>query len=223
MNAKGLFAFAVTLLALPLQAAELSANRGISILYINGQAAEQKIGTNEIDEGFTQVIVKLDDKLGKGGSAKVFTSKPYTINFDAQDADYKITLPKMFSEMEAQEEFAKAKPGWGVEANGQPVEFTQAVVEGKKGFMPYAGMDEIVAKHNQQRGIYFQDGQLIDAPVAVEMAVVTTASVNAVVGESKTTAAPVKVSSNVEQLKAWYLQANKEERKEFRRWMIDQE
>ncbi|WP_434996602.1 DUF2057 family protein [Vibrio scophthalmi] len=227
MNAKGLIAFAVTLLALPLQAAELSADRGISILYINGQAAEQKIGTNEIDEGFTQVIVKLDDKLGKGGSAKVFTSKPYVINFDAQEKDYKITLPKFYSEMAASEEFAKAKPGWGVEADGQPVEFTQAVVEGKKGFMPYAGMDEIVAKHNQQRGIYFQDGQLIDAPAAAELAPVAVATASAVATANSTakatTQAPKAVVKNVEQLKAWYLKASKEERKEFRRWMIDQE
>lgn len=220
MNAKGFIALAVTLLALPLHAAELTASRGVSILYINGQAAEQKIGINKVGEGFTQVVVQLDDKLGKGN---VFTSKPYVINFDAQDKDYKITLPKFYSEMAATEEFSKAKPGWGVEVKGQEVEFTQTVLEGKKGFMPYAGMENLIAKHNQQRGLYFQDGQLIDAPVAVEMAVVATASSNAIVGESKATAAPVKVSSNVEQLKAWYLQASKEERKEFRRWMIDQE
>ncbi|EGU30077.1 DUF2057 family protein [Vibrio scophthalmi] len=224
MNAKGLFAFAATLLALPLQAAELSADRGISILYINGQAAEQKIGINEVGEGFTQVVVRLDDKLGKGN---VFTSKPYVINFDAQDKDYKITFPKFYSEMAATEEFSKAKPGWGVEADGQPVEFTQAVVEGKKGFMPYAGMDEIVAKHNQQRGIYFQDGQLIDAPAAAELAPVAVATASAVATANSTTKAtthaPKAAVKNVEQLKAWYLKASKEERKEFRRWMIDQE
>ena len=225
MNAKGFIAFAATLLALPLHAAELSANRGISILYINGQPAEQKIGTNEINEGFTQVVVKLDDKLGKGGSAKVFSSKPYVIGFDAKDTNYTITLPKLFSEMEAKEEFAKAKPGWQVETDGHAIEFNQVALEGKKGFMPYAGMDKLVAEQNKQRGIYFDAGQLVDMPVAVEMAVVTSAS-SAAVGESKASAAPVtpaKVSSNVEQLKAWYMQANKEERKAFRRWMIDQE
>lgn len=229
MNGKSLIVLAATLLALPLHAAELSASRGVSILYINGQAAEQKIGINQIDEGVTQVVVQLDDKLGNGNNAQVFTSKPYVINFDAQDKDYKITLPKFYSEMAAKEEFLKAKPSWGVKANGSDVEFTQEVLEGKKGFLPYAGMEEMIAKHNKQRGVYFKDGLLIDAPVAIETAAVATSAVvtSSVVanGSSSTVAAPAPVmaTKTVDQLKAWYLQANKEERKEFRRWMIDQE
>ncbi|EGU32236.1 hypothetical protein VII00023_15111 [Vibrio ichthyoenteri ATCC 700023] len=215
MNAKGFIAFAATLLALPLHAAEITASRGVSILYINGQAAEQKIGINKVGEGFTQVVVQLDDKLGKGN---VFTSKPYVINFDAQDKDYKITLPKFYSEMAAKEEFAKASPNWGLESNGSEVEFDQALLEGKKGFMPYGGMENLIAEHNKQRGIYFQNGQLIDAPVAVETAAVTSSVVKS--SQPKATTVATK---NVDQLKAWYLQASKEERKEFRRWMIDQE
>ncbi|ODS11003.1 DUF2057 family protein [Vibrio scophthalmi] len=224
MNAKGFIALAVTLLALPLHAAEVTASRGVSILYINGQAAEQKIGINEVGEGFTQVVVRLDDKLGKGN---VFTSKPYVINFDAQDKGYKITLPKFYSEMAATEEFSKAKPGWGVEVNGQEVEFTQTVLEGKKGFMPYAGMENLIADHNKQRGIYFNNGELVDAPAAAELAPVAVATTSAVATANNTakaaTQAPKAVVKNVEQLKAWYLKASKEERKEFRRWMIDQE
>ncbi|MGC9458459.1 DUF2057 family protein, partial [Vibrio genomosp. F10] len=33
----------------------------------------------------------------------------------------------------------------------------------------------------------------------------------------------IEDTQNVDQLKAWYLKASKSEKKEFRRWMIDQE
>ena len=205
-------------LAFPLQAAVISAQDGVSILYINGQEAEQKIGQNQVDEGFVQTVVRFDDKLG----SKVFTSKPYVISFDAQGESVKVIAPAVGSEMVAENEFSKAKPDWKVFVDGKAIAFEQSVLQGKGGFMPYAGMENLIADHNKQRGIYFQDGQLIDAPVAIETAAVVTASV-AVAGSTSTAQAPAVATKTVDQLKAWYLQASKEERKEFRRWMIDQE
>ncbi|MFA0414575.1 DUF2057 family protein [Vibrio renipiscarius] len=227
MKIKSLFAVIAGVLAFPLQAAVLSAQDGVSILYINGQKAEQKIGQNQVEEGFVQTVVRFDDKLG----SKVFTSKPYVISFDTQGESIKIVAPDVNSEMVAEKEFSKVKPGWQVMVDGQAIEFEQAELKGKGGFMPYAGMDNLVAEQNKQRGIYFQDGQLIDAPAAAELApaaVATSAVVTSSVvanGASSTVAAPAPVmaTKTVDQLKAWYLQANKEERKEFRRWMIDQE
>ncbi|KII75862.1 hypothetical protein PL18_17620 [Vibrio renipiscarius] len=210
----------VGVLAFPLQAAVLSAQDGVSILYINGQKAEQKIGQNQVEEGFVQTVVRFDDKLG----SRVFTSKPYVISFDSQGENFKVVAPDVNSEMAAEQEFSKAAPSWKVLVDGQEIVFEQAVLEGKGGFMPYAGMENLVAEHNKQRGVYFKDGVLIDAPVAIETAAVATSSVVAN-GSSSTVAAPAPVmaTKTVDQLKAWYLQANKEERKEFRRWMIDQE
>ncbi len=208
-------------LTFPLQAAVLSAQDGVSILYINGQKAEHKIGQNQVEDGFVQAIVRFDDKLGSGNSAKVYTSKPFLLNFDAKGSDIKILAPKVYSETEADIEFEKANPGWKVLVDGKEVKFEQAVLKGKGGFMPYAGMDNLVAEHNKQRGIYFNNGELVDAPVAVEVAAVATAG--SVVASSKGAEAPKVMPKNVEQLKAWYLKASKEERKEFRRWMIDQE
>ncbi|ROV58875.1 DUF2057 domain-containing protein [Vibrio ponticus] len=214
-------------LAFPLQAAVLSAQDGVSILYVNGQKAEQKIGENQVEEGFVQTVVRFDDKLG----SKVFTSKPYVISFDAQGEGIKVVAPDVNSEMAAENEFSKAKPGWKVLVDGKEVQFEQAVLNGKGGFMPYAGMDNLVVEHNKQRGIYFNNGELVDAPVAAELAPVAVATTSAVAAANSTANNAAKATSqapnaavkNVEQLKAWYLKASKEERKEFRRWMIDQE
>ena len=221
MKTKQLIVLATAMLALPLSAAELSAQKGISILLVNGQTAEEKLGSNSVEEGFTQAIVKLDSKLGHGASAEIFESKPYVINFDGQGSEFEVKLPRFNSAAEARNAFEKPNPGWQVLVDGRQVEVEQQMLPGKKGFMPYAGMENLVAEHNKQNGIYFKNGQLIDKPVAVEAAAATTV---ATVGASEKVA-PVttQATKNVEQLKAWYLQASKQERKEFRRWMIDQE
>ncbi|OLQ86239.1 hypothetical protein BIY21_18360 [Vibrio ponticus] len=218
-------------LAFPLQAAVLSAQDGVSILYINGEKAEQRIGENQIEEGFVQALVRFDDKLGVGNSAKVYTSKPFFLNFDAKGSEIEIFAPKVYSEIEADKEFEKANPGWKVLVDGKEVQFEQAVLKGKGGFMPYAGMENLVAEHNKQRGIYFNNGELVDAPVAAELAPVAVVTTSAVATANSTannaakatSQAPKAAVKNVEQLKAWYLKASTEERKEFRRWMIDQE
>lgn len=223
MKTKQLMALVAAMFVLPLNAAELSAQNGISILLVNGQMAEEKLGSNSVDEGFTQAIVKLDDKIGHGASAAIFESKPYIINFDGKGSEFEIKLPRFNSAAEARNAFEKPAPGWQVLVDGRQVEVKQEMLPGKKGFMPYAGMENLVAEHNKQNGIYFKNGQLLDKPVAVEAAMVSTAATAGKVATNTAAAEVTKATKNVEQLKAWYLQADTQERKEFRRWMIDQE
>jgi uncharacterized protein YccT (UPF0319 family) len=92
-------------------------------------------------------------------------------------------------------------------------------------------MDELIAAHNAERGIVFDNGQMTKAEQAATATLVTTAAVatskdvtavNNNVPKTTVKSEPIK-AENVEQLKAWYLKASKEERKEFRKWMIDQE
>ncbi|WP_114766253.1 DUF2057 domain-containing protein [Vibrio rhodolitus] len=224
MNLKKITALAAAIIALPLHAAELSAQKGISILLVNGQAAEEKLGTNQVSDGVIQAVVKVDGKLGHGASAEIFESKPYVLTFEATGDEVKIKFPSLNSVAEARNAFDKAQPDWQVFVDGKEITVEQQMLKGKKGFMPYAGMEKLVAEHNKQRGIYFNNGELVDAPVAAEVAPVATSAVVTANAAAKTSVETPKVAAkNVEQLKAWYLKASKEERKEFRRWMIDQE
>ncbi len=227
MKLKHIVALATAAFVLPLHAAELSAQKGISILLVNGQTAQEKVGTNQVTDGFTQAVVKMDGKIGHGASAEIYESKPYVLNFDAKGSDIEVKLPRFNSAAQAKQAFDSQKPGWKVLVDGKSVDVEYNLLPGKKGFMPYIGMEDLVAEHNKQRGIYFKQGQLIDAPVAVEVAAVTTSSsvssTSSVTSSAVVAEAPKVATKNVEQLKAWYLQASKEERKEFRRWMIDQE
>ncbi|KFD81942.1 hypothetical protein DA89_688 [Vibrio paracholerae] len=64
--------------------------------------------------------------------------------------------------------------------------------------MPYSDLPKLVIQQNRKEGIYF------DSAVALGGAIET-------LGEAES------------QLKTWYLRASKEERKAFKKWMVDQE
>jgi len=208
-------------------AATLMPKRGVDILYINGQSAESKIGENEISEGFNQVVLRMNKNMSRGSSSDVFTSKPFVISFNVAGEEVVIDHPVARSINEAQRAFEGESPKWFVKIDGKLTDYDQSMIEGKTGFLPFSGLEKRVTEHNAKRGIYFSNGRLIDKPVeaqAIAVAATTTAAVTSTSSKVEKTAQAKSVSSsNVEQLKAWYLQSSKEERKAFRRWMIDQE
>ncbi len=201
-------------------AASISPGSGVSILYVNGQPAEEKLAENQLKDGFNQVVVRMDKNMAPSAasSSDVFTSKPYVLNIEGVHGDLKIDHPQARSKMEAEKAFRSDEPEWVLEQDGKAISYKQEVLKGKSGLFPYLGMDKLLAEHNQSRGMYFENGQLVDQPVAVQIATVS----DKVAASEKAPQAEV-ITNNVEQLKAWYLQSSTEERKAFRRWMIDQE
>lgn len=201
-------------------AATLTPQKGVSILYINGQAAPNKISENQINEGFNQVLVRFDKKFGNSG---VYSSAPYVLNFDITGEEVEIKAPKVRSYMEAEKIFEGANPSWVVLQDDVAVKYQQDVIERKPGFAPFGGLESRLAEHNASKAVYFKDGVLLDKPAeAVVLAPVVTGTVVEKEAQIQTQAASTE-AQNVEQLKAWYLKASKKERKEFRKWMIDQE
>jgi|GEM_PF-1079160 len=218
-----LFAFT----SMPVISATLVPESGLSVLYVNGQKAESKIGKQPIPDGDVQLVIKMDKKLGRGNSAKVFTSDPYILSFKVTGDEIKIHNPSVNSAQAAAKEFKTEQPGWELVQDDIPLNYSQEKLPSKGGLFPYLSMDNLVTEYNQSKGIYFDNGQLIDKPVeaqAIAVAATTTAAVTSTSSKvEKTSPAKPVATSNVEQLKAWYLKASKEERKAFRRWVIDQE
>ncbi|MDC5854182.1 DUF2057 family protein [Vibrio europaeus] len=209
-------------------AIDLIPAKGVSVLYINGEESESRIKPNVIEPGLNQVVIRMDKNMSTGSNADVFTSKPFVISFEAQSGvDITLQHPVARSKMEAEAAFTKNNPKWTIKQGDEKLSYTQEVLAGKSGFLPYVNMDELLVEHNTQRGIYFESGQLIDKPVeaqTIAVAATTTAAVTSTPSKvEKTSPANPVATSNVEQLKAWYLKSSKEERKAFRRWMIDQE
>lgn len=204
--------------ACSVSAATITPMKGISLLYINGQVAEHKIASNEVALGNTQVVVQMDKKVGRGSSQSVYTSAPYVLTFSVTGEEIKINHPVARSKQEAEAVFRQTEPAWRVSQDGDSLAYSQEKLKGRDGLLPYMGMDELVAMHNQERNISFSKNG-----ASLPVAAVTTAVVGASVSEDVDTPQTVKISSNLEQLQALYLSTSKAERKEFRKWMIDQE
>lgn len=211
-----------SLVSFYLPAAELTPAKGVSILYINGQEAESKMGANSITEGYNQIVIRMDKEVGRGSGGNVFTSNPYVLDFETSGEKIRVDHPVARSKKEAEMAFSDGQPQWDIRQDGKPLQYKQEELQGKSGLFPYAGMAALLEKHNSQRGVYFNNGQLIDKPVEAKMisGTVVDPAVDTTQAISPTKALQ---SSNTEQLKAWYLKSSVEERKEFRRWMIDQE
>lgn len=208
-------------------AATLVPMKGVSLLYINGQEAESKTSANTIKEGKNQVVLRMDKKVGRGSSQTVYTSAPYVIDINVTGDEVKVNHPVARSKQEAEAAFRTGSPEWRITQDGNTLQYTQEKLQGRDGFLPYSNIGELVAKHNEQRGISFVAGAAGEASAApVAATVATTASASAVANSNASNDTVAQVANNpetVEQLKAWYLKASKAERKEFRKWMIDQE
>nr|WP_258183385.1 DUF2057 domain-containing protein [Vibrio splendidus] len=201
-------------------AATLTPQKGVSILFINGQQAENKISENHINEGFNQVLVRFDKKFGNSG---VYSSAPYILSFNVTGDEVKIKSPKARSYIEAEKVFESGNPSWNVVQDEVAIKYQQNAIERKPGFAPFGGLDSRLVEYNESNAIYFKDGVLLDKPAdAVVLVPVATGMVVENEAKTQTKTASTEAQS-VEQLKAWYLKASKKERKEFRKWMIDQE
>ncbi|MFA0047434.1 DUF2057 family protein [Vibrio sp. 10N.261.51.F11] len=223
MFKKQLF-FVLTMLAFSAHAITLIPSKGVSVLYINGVEADSKLGTNIIRNGTTQVVVRMDKEVGRGSGNGVFTSKPYLLTFEAGGNEIKLDHPVARSKSEAEKAFKKQNPDWRLTQDGNELVYQQELLQGKKGLLPFMGMDKLVKEHNDQRGITFVDGALVTATTtAIVPSPVTTQSDTPKLDLKTAPSVVGSVTQNVEQLKAWYLKASKKERKEFRKWMIDQE
>ncbi|MGD8170196.1 DUF2057 family protein [Vibrio sp. TRT 21S02] len=215
---KAQFATLLLLISGSLHAASLEPKNGVNLLYIGGAEVEEHRDINKIEPGKIQVILNYNKKLKGSGKDRVFDSSPYVVSFDAPDTDIVITPPKMYTYDQAAQAF-KNNPQWKIETvTGKSVAYTQEALDQTGGFMPFFDMSERVAKHNAARGITFgastaiaTKAQIADLPKAEPK--VTTSITKTVKSEMV----------NLEQLKAWYVKATPEERKEFRRWIIDQE
>ncbi len=183
--------------------AVLVPEKGISILYINGNETEKSISKQQIDSGDTEVIIRLDKDFGRGNSSKIYTSVPYVVKFNVSGDEIKLNHPTARSYQEAENAFRNKQPEWTIEQDGNVVSYEQEVLPPNDGSLfPYAGMDKLVAAYYSG-----QAGKEIKQ--------------QAVVANKSTTQG--EEASNLTQLQAWYLKSSAEERKAFRRWMIDQE
>ncbi|CCN36886.1 conserved hypothetical protein [Vibrio nigripulchritudo SO65] len=196
-----------------LSAAQLELKPGVDLLVLNGMESSEFEEGFKLSEGTNQAVVKMSKSFGSGGSKDIFTSSPYIVSFQASGKDITIAHPKVYSVQHARNLFNK-NPQWLVYEDGDLIDSETVFLEGKGGFVPYWDVKALVRDYNEKNGITF---------AAMSAGTVAVAEVKSATKSKAVTSEKVDASQALSQLQAWYLKASKEERKAFRKWMIDQE
>ncbi|OOF16098.1 MULTISPECIES: YccT family protein [unclassified Salinivibrio] len=206
-------ALGVTLLSGVAQAATITSARGVEFLVIDGTevkfdswAPQQSV---ELSDGKHQLVMRYEGEVKRGSKDVVFTSRPYVFDFNVDGRDATIDIDTRLSAQSQASSYFASGPQWQAEfESGEVMPLNATELKGD-GFAAYADMEALVADYNRANGIILDQGEsknLNDVLVEVDE-------------EGKTSIKGDALS----QLKLWYTKASDQERKSFRRWIIDQE
>ncbi|WP_241819216.1 YccT family protein [Enterovibrio norvegicus] len=193
-------------------AAQIEASHGLEFLVINGKGAKEfgPEANKRLDliSGNHQIVARFDGEVKRGSKTTIFTSKPYVFDVEIENEDLVLVVPKFRSESQAKAFFRN--PEWGIEtvSTGKTAIILGVLMKGS-GFGSYSNMEEAVANYNRQNGIIIEGGEAKDLE-DVLVNIDDKGNVD-ITGDAAT------------QLKLWYTKATNEEKKAFKRWMIDQD
>lgn len=195
MKALG-FIFAITFSPL-VWSGEIVSTKNIEILAVNGSETTGGFFSNdkiEVEDGSHQVVVKFIDSFGNND---LIQSRPYIFSIEVKG---KTTLKtdRLNSKSHA---LSKIDNGliWYVSNDGGEYTVKETTQLKGKGFMPYSDIEGLIAEYNQTNN---------NPTAAVTVAVV-----------ADNTNTPPTINMIIEQYKV----ATKEQKKEFKIWLIDNE
>lgn len=191
------------------QLTELDAAQGIEVLFINSQDAKQMDKPFTLAMGANQIVLRMNTMLGRGEKRGNFTSAPYILTLDVNGGELEIDGPQLNDVLQAKKVFEGNKIDWNVSFNGSYIDYEQVKMVGKKGTFPYSNLDEQLAIYNAANGITFASNAIAD-----------TSRVN---GMQQTTKSVDQDSLEMQRAKMQYLKLSPNERKDFRKWLVDQQ
>ncbi|EHD1696438.1 TPA: DUF2057 family protein [Vibrio vulnificus] len=192
---------AFSLLATGVFASELKLSRDIELLMLNGIAADLLNQQYQLGKDSNQIVVRYDRVFDTGSRSQRFESKPFVITFANNGKDITINPPKIYSAQHAESSFTSPKVEWILtDTDGKALNYEASILEGRGGALPYWDLAGLVDVYNKEKGLMLS-GETIDTHVSQD----------------------ASVSDALKQLQHWYKQASTEERKAFRKWMVDQE
>ncbi|MEZ9525781.1 YccT family protein [Enterovibrio norvegicus] len=209
MKAK-LFLLLVVLLPFSAHSSTLTLGNNLELLVFNGEKNEEDLDTVELHEGKNQAVVRVNGRFKRGSTEELFGSNPYVITFSSTSDDVMLSLSsKLNSLPRVKKAFRQENPTWSLVGDSGGVKHTSEPLPGNEGLFPFSNIEALVADYNRTNGIAVTSTSVEDLR---DVAVVVADD-----GKVEVTGDPIT------QLKLWYTKATKEERKTFRKWMIDQE
>ena len=208
-----------TAVSLPSLALDLDLASGISAEVLNGKKVKDE--NYELVKGDNQFVFEFSGKLKDGHKREYYSSRPYIVTLDLENADVlKVELvSNRFSSIE--KKVNKREPIFKFTIDGKAVNDSQEMLPPAEGAFPYSNVPALVDTYNKERGLVFDSGKVVE--LKAELAKLEQSEPIASGERKTTTIAGVTESENTLQLKLWYLRASDEERKNFKRWMIEQD
>ena len=217
---KHTFALAVIITAacsLPAYAKiSLTLPKSAQLLVVNGVEMEDE-SSLELNDGNNQIVFKYNTSFRQQGEQRRFTSEAVILTFHGQDSAYKLSLPRLRSDSDA-DKFNKFAELTLIDDAGVDVEYTSDLLL-KEGLQLGRDYDEEIAVYNRTSSpaalsnlvTQVQKSTLIVLPAA---AVVVTNDKSLASEQAPNTS---KDQINVGQmLDFWYDQADEETRKAFK-------
>lgn len=183
----------------------------VELMALNGVKQDSTEVLNSLPNGVNQLVIQYSADLADGSRTKTYTTKPLVFQFAVDNAtdNYKLSHKAFYNLTTAKKAFDKGTMGWALTKNGSAHQVKVEKMIGS-GILPFADIEKAVRFHNKEKGVVLT----MSGARELDEAVVTL--------DEKT--GKVEITGDaVTQLKLWYTKASKEEQKEFRRWMIDQE
>ncbi|WP_252036604.1 MULTISPECIES: DUF2057 family protein [Vibrio] len=208
-----------TAISLPSLALDLDLGSGISAEILNGKKVKDE--SYELINGDNQFVFEFNGKLKDGHKREYYSSRPYIVTLDLENADIlKVELvSNRLSSIEKKVD--KREPIFKFIIDGKTVTDTQEMLPPAEGAFPYSNVPALVDAYNKERGLVFDSGKVVE--LKAELAKLEQSEAVGSGERKTTTIAGVVESENTLQLKLLYLRSSDEERKNFKRWMIEQD
>ena len=208
-----------TAVSLPSLALDLDLGGGISAEVLNGKKIKNE--DYELVKGDNQFVFEFSGKLKNGHKREYYSSRPYIVTLDLENAEVLEVelISKRLDDIETR--VSKREPIFKFVIDGKTVTDSQEMLPPAEGAFPYSNVPALVDTYNKERGLVFDSGKVVE--LKAELAKLEQSESLATGEKATTTIAGVKESENTLQLKLWYLRASDEERKNFKRWMIEQD
>jgi len=191
--------------------ASLELPNSVELMALNGVKQDSKDVLQDLPNGVNQLVIRYSSDIRDGSRAKQYSTDPLVMQLDVDDenSQYELTHKAFYNLTAIKRAFDKGTMGWKLTKNGSAHSVEVEKMIGS-GILPFANIEKAVRFHNKEKGVILTTSGARD----LDEAVVTL--------DEKT--GKVEITGDaVTQLKLWYTKASKEEQKEFRRWMIDQE
>ena len=212
---KKIFTILALLLVQNSYALELHATDGVEILALNGKTVNSSLfkttKTPEVEPGNHQIVVRYSRRFSTG---QLVRSRPAIFNLDLQQ-DTTISVQDLNTEYKA-EKAVRQGLDWEITSKNNSYTVTDSDILVDNGFLPYSDMEGVIALYNQQNNI-----------TTAAVATATTAAVVApAVSSNPTPITPNVMATSSDMgttLQTLYQLASKEDKKQFRMWLIEQD